>query len=174
MAEETIKFPGKAEEKENSRPAEWRPLESLRRELDRLFNEFGVGSWRSSLTRGVFDVDLKLLAGRRLKPRRGSRLRCQRAPIWCHRPLADEKALLGDQLLANDIRVATMALKPLPQPALLPIKNLPARRLLVGPPAASLDVALDRVATDPKRARNATRTKTQLLQPEQGRYRPRL
>jgi HSP20 family molecular chaperone IbpA len=31
MAEETIKFPGKAEEKENSRPAEWRPLESLRR-----------------------------------------------------------------------------------------------------------------------------------------------
>ena len=57
MAEETIKFPGKAEEKENSRPAEWRPLESLRRELDRLFNEFGVGSWRSPLTRGVFDVE---------------------------------------------------------------------------------------------------------------------
>ena len=57
MAEETIKFPGKAEEKENSRPAEWRPLESLRRELDRLFNEFGVGSWRSPLTRDVFDVE---------------------------------------------------------------------------------------------------------------------
>src|SRR4030081_343157 len=57
MAEETTKFPGKAEEKENSRPAEWRPLENLRRELDRLFNEFGVGSWRSPLTRGVFDVE---------------------------------------------------------------------------------------------------------------------
>src|ERR1700674_4474530 len=57
MAEETTKFPGKAEEKENSRPAEWRPLESLRRELDRLFDEFGVGSWRSPSARGVFDVE---------------------------------------------------------------------------------------------------------------------
>ena len=46
MAEETTKFPGKAEENKSSRPAEWRPLESLRRELDRLFAEFGVGSWR--------------------------------------------------------------------------------------------------------------------------------
>ena len=49
MAEETTKFPGKAEENKSSRPAEWRPLESLRRELDRLCNEFGVGSWRSPL-----------------------------------------------------------------------------------------------------------------------------
>ena len=57
MAEETTKFPGKAEEKENGRPAEWRPLESLRRELDRLFDDFGVGSWRSPSARGVFDVE---------------------------------------------------------------------------------------------------------------------
>src|SRR5256885_12250011 len=57
MAEETTKFPGKAEEDKSSRPAEWRPLESLRRELDRRFAEFGVGSWRSPLTRGVFDVE---------------------------------------------------------------------------------------------------------------------
>ena len=57
MAEETTKLPGKAEEKENSRPAEWRPLESLRRELDRLFDDFGVGSWRSPSARGVFDVE---------------------------------------------------------------------------------------------------------------------
>src|SRR6202043_899896 len=57
MAEETTKFPGKAEEKENSRPAEGRPLESLRRELDRLFDDFGVGSWRSPSARGVFDVE---------------------------------------------------------------------------------------------------------------------
>jgi hypothetical protein len=67
-------------------------------------------------------IDLKLLAGRRLKPLCGSRLPCQRAPIWCHRPLdraqADEEALLGDQLLANDVPVAAMALKPLPQPVL--------------------------------------------------------
>jgi hypothetical protein len=55
MAEETTKFPGKADEKENSRPAEWRPLESLRRELDRLFDDFGVGSWRSPSARGVFE-----------------------------------------------------------------------------------------------------------------------
>ena len=57
MAEGTTKFPGKAEVKENSRPAEWRPLESLRRELDRLFDDFGVGSWRSPSARGVFDVE---------------------------------------------------------------------------------------------------------------------
>jgi hypothetical protein len=53
MAEETIKFPGKAEEDKISRAAEWRPLESLRRELDRLFDEFGVGSWRSPSARGA-------------------------------------------------------------------------------------------------------------------------
>jgi HSP20 family protein len=57
MAEETTKFPGKAEENKISGPAEWRPLESLLRELDRLFDEFGVGSWRSPFTRGVFDLE---------------------------------------------------------------------------------------------------------------------
>ena len=133
----------------------------------------GIGDLNQALAK----IDLKLLAGRRLKAHCRSRLRCQRPPIGRHRPLdraqANEKALLGDQLLANDIRVATMAIKPLPEPALLPIKNLPARRLLVGPSGAGLDVALDRLRRSQACAQ-ATRTKTQLLQPEQGRYPPAL
>src|ERR1700730_14508228 len=79
------------------------------------FLHLGIGDLNEALAK----TDLKLLAGRRLKPLCGSRLPCQRAPIWCHRPLdraqADEEALLGDQLLANDVPVAAMALKPLPQ-----------------------------------------------------------
>jgi HSP20 family protein len=38
------------------RPAEWRPFESLRREVDRLFEDFRLGSWRSPFGRSVFDI----------------------------------------------------------------------------------------------------------------------
>src|SRR5262245_1296320 len=38
------------------RPAEWRPFEGLRREVDRLFEDFQLGSWRSPFGRGAFDV----------------------------------------------------------------------------------------------------------------------
>ena len=37
MAEAATKFPVKSEEKNVGRPTEWRPFESLRREVDRLF-----------------------------------------------------------------------------------------------------------------------------------------
>ena len=57
MAEAATKFPHKTEEKKVGRPTEWRPFESLRREIDRLFEDFGVGSWRSPFGRGVFDVE---------------------------------------------------------------------------------------------------------------------
>jgi HSP20 family protein len=35
---------------------EWRPFESLRREVDRLFEDFQLGSWRSPFGRSLFDV----------------------------------------------------------------------------------------------------------------------
>src|SRR5215470_16134373 len=38
------------------RPAEWRPFEGLRREVDRLFEDFQLGTWRSPFGRGAFDV----------------------------------------------------------------------------------------------------------------------
>ena len=72
MAEEQPKFPGKAEKQENSRPAEWRPLESLRRELDRLFDDFGVGSWRSPSARIEREALSLFIWPRRAPPRNTS------------------------------------------------------------------------------------------------------
>src|SRR5215472_17230527 len=56
MAEAATKFPVKTEEKKIDRPAEWRPFEGLRREVDRLFEDFQLGSWRSPFAGGLFDV----------------------------------------------------------------------------------------------------------------------
>ena len=47
----------RTEEKKTDRPTEWRPFESLRREVERLFDDFQVGSWRSPFGRTVFDVE---------------------------------------------------------------------------------------------------------------------
>ena len=59
MAEAATKVP--VEVKKAERPArrhtEWRPFESLRREIDRLFDDFRVGSWRSPFGASSFDVD---------------------------------------------------------------------------------------------------------------------
>jgi HSP20 family protein len=55
MAEPATKLPVGKEEKAD-RPAEWRPFESLRREVDRLFEDFQLGSWRSPFGRSLFDV----------------------------------------------------------------------------------------------------------------------
>jgi HSP20 family protein len=55
MAETVTKLPVGKEEKAD-RPAEWRPFESLRREVDRLFEDFQLGSWRSPFGRSLFDV----------------------------------------------------------------------------------------------------------------------
>ena len=66
MAEAATKFPVKTEEK-SDRPTEWRPFESLRREVDRLFDDFQVapfqmgssqvGSWRLPFPRSMFDFE---------------------------------------------------------------------------------------------------------------------
>ncbi len=52
--------PAKAEAKPveaRATPEPWRPFETLRREVDRLFDEFDRGSWPFSLRRSLFDVE---------------------------------------------------------------------------------------------------------------------
>lgn len=56
MAEPATKLPVGKEQRGTDRPAEWRPFEGLRREVDRLFEDFQLGSWRSPFGRGLFDV----------------------------------------------------------------------------------------------------------------------
>jgi HSP20 family protein len=53
MAEPT-KLPVKTEK--SSAPSPWRPFEHLRREIDRLFDDFNGGFWRPSFPRSFFDV----------------------------------------------------------------------------------------------------------------------
>jgi HSP20 family protein len=55
MAEPT-KLPVKTEDRKSPAAAPWRPFESLRREIDRLFEDFDGGIWRSRLGRPLFDV----------------------------------------------------------------------------------------------------------------------
>jgi HSP20 family protein len=57
MAEAITKLPAKTDEKKAAtatRP--WRPFENLRREIDRLFEDFDGGVWRSPFGRSFFDV----------------------------------------------------------------------------------------------------------------------
>jgi HSP20 family protein len=52
MAEAATKLPKSEEKKVEQAPSlvpEWRPFETLRREIDRLFDDFGQGFWRAPL-----------------------------------------------------------------------------------------------------------------------------
>jgi hypothetical protein len=53
MAEAATKMPVRKEGKPADRPTEWRPFESLRREVDRLFEDFQPGSWRLLFAGGL-------------------------------------------------------------------------------------------------------------------------
>jgi HSP20 family protein len=55
MAEAT-KLPVKTEERKAPDVAPWRPFESLRYEIDRLFEDFDGGMWRSRFGRPTFDL----------------------------------------------------------------------------------------------------------------------
>jgi HSP20 family protein len=55
MADTTSKVPVKTENPAAA-PQVWRPFESLRREVDRLFDDFDGGFWRSSFRMPSFDV----------------------------------------------------------------------------------------------------------------------
>lgn len=60
MAEAATKLPIKTEAKDAAppaRPGDWRPFESLRREVDRLFEEFDGGFWRLPARRSLFDIE---------------------------------------------------------------------------------------------------------------------
>ena len=57
MAEDTSKIPVQTDKTTSSALHPWRPLESLRREIDQLFEDFGLGTLRSPFRRSLFDVD---------------------------------------------------------------------------------------------------------------------
>jgi len=57
MAEAVAKLPVKTEKAQRAALPEWRPFESLRREMDRLFDSFDSGFWRSPFGRSGFDVE---------------------------------------------------------------------------------------------------------------------
>lgn len=59
-SENVTKMPVKKEEKPVDTPAVmggWHPLESLRREVDRLFEDFNGGAWHLPFRRSLFDLD---------------------------------------------------------------------------------------------------------------------
>jgi HSP20 family protein len=60
MAEAATKPPVQGESKKAEQgvaPREWRPFETLRREIDRLFDDFGGGFLRSPFRRSVFEME---------------------------------------------------------------------------------------------------------------------
>ena len=59
MAEAASKLSVKTEDKKTEPTAvrEWRPFEALHREIDRLFDDFGGGFWRSPFRRSMFDLE---------------------------------------------------------------------------------------------------------------------
>jgi HSP20 family protein len=58
MVESATKMPVKSEAKETERaPGEWRPLANLRREMDRVFDDFLSGGWRRPVARTLFDAE---------------------------------------------------------------------------------------------------------------------
>jgi HSP20 family protein len=60
MAETVTKIPVKTEGKAVNVPSTtqaWAPFLSLRREMDRLFDDFGSGFWRLPATRSMFDIE---------------------------------------------------------------------------------------------------------------------
>jgi len=60
MAEQESKVPVKTGEKAGepaTTPETWQPFEGLRREVDRLFEDFGRGFWRLPLRRSAFETE---------------------------------------------------------------------------------------------------------------------
>ncbi len=56
MAEAATKLPVKREEGAAA-PQAWRPFETLHREIDRLFEDFGTDMWRNPFRRSAFDIE---------------------------------------------------------------------------------------------------------------------
>ena len=56
MAEPTSKVPLKSERTGSLVPQMWHPFDSMRREFDHFFDDFGGGFWRSPLRSPLFDA----------------------------------------------------------------------------------------------------------------------
>lgn len=56
MPDPARKLPTKSAERDIQPSGGWSPLADLRREVDRLFEDFPFGPWRGSVGRSVFDV----------------------------------------------------------------------------------------------------------------------
>jgi len=56
MAETTSKVPVKTEKPSGGLPQTWQPFESLRREVNRLFDDFDDGFWRKPFGSSLFDI----------------------------------------------------------------------------------------------------------------------
>ena len=56
MAESITRLPMKTDEKKAAALRRWRPFENLRREIDRVFEDFNGGMWRSPFGRSLFDM----------------------------------------------------------------------------------------------------------------------
>jgi len=60
MAEQQEKVPVRSGEKSSERAPStevWQPFQSLRQEIDRLFEDFGAGFWRSPTRRSLFEAE---------------------------------------------------------------------------------------------------------------------
>ena len=60
MAHSITKLPVKTEDKTAGRASalqSWRPFENLRQEVERLFDDFDRGLWRSPFRRSMFDIE---------------------------------------------------------------------------------------------------------------------
>ncbi len=57
MAEPATKLPVKKGAERPSALEAWRPFEGVRREFDRLFDDFGRGFWLSPFRRSIFDIE---------------------------------------------------------------------------------------------------------------------
>jgi HSP20 family protein len=57
MAEDSSKMPVSTDKSAPSGLRPRRPLESLRQEIDHLFDDFGIGTWRPSFRGSFFDMD---------------------------------------------------------------------------------------------------------------------
>jgi HSP20 family protein len=57
MAEDTSRIPVETDKSAPSALRQRRPFESLRHEIDRLFDDFGIGTWRSPFRSSFFDMD---------------------------------------------------------------------------------------------------------------------
>ena len=57
MAETATKLPINVEKSKSDRPSEWRPFETLRHQIDRVFDDFQRGAWGWTSGHTAFDAE---------------------------------------------------------------------------------------------------------------------